>query len=291
MKSLKRPAVTVIELLVVIAIVAVLAGLMVPAVIKVRKAAARVTCKNNLKQVGIAIHDFHGTNKHIPSAYSASGKGPGWGWSTSLLPHLDQGNLFEALGVRTFNPGFGIPFVTVVQVKLGQNSLAVFRCPSDIGPDLNPLRGNFATSNYRAVSGPKPFATYDPDVDMGGVMYQNSKVRLTNIPDGASNTICVGECILDEATGKRAAIWAGMRGINPTTNGLWISDVMWCVDDGAAKINGPAPQAFSSQHKDGAHFLFCDGTVRFVREGVSTSIVKFLAGRDDGVTVDTNALD
>lgn len=293
MRTPRRVGFTLIELLVVIAIIAILIALLVPAVQKVREAAARTRCQNNLKQVGLAVHSYHDQHKFIPSAYTAANLEPGWGWAAALLPHVDQGALHQALAVDTtpFGAVGGVPVTWALATPLTQSILAVYRCPSDVGTELNSERGDFGTANYRAISGATTFPFFAVNQDMGGVMFQNSKIRISQISDGTSNTLCVGECILDitdPAKPKRAAIWAGMRGLNGS---IWISDVMWWVDDVTATINGPAPQAFSSKHGGGAFFLFCDATTRFANQNVDPAIVKNLAGRDDGVTVPVEALD
>ena len=119
--------------------------------------------------------------------------------------------------------------------------------------------------------------------DRGGVLFQNSKIRLTDIPDGTANTLAVGECIYDEPTVKWAALWPGMIGLYQ--GGVMISCVMWDIDDLSAQINGTAPQAFGSRHGGGAYFVFCDGSVRFFREGGNIQLLKWLAGRNDGVII------
>jgi hypothetical protein len=136
-------------------------------------------------------------------------------------------------------------------------------------------------SNYRAVAGPTTYPWFYAYQDMGGVMYQNSAVRLTDITDGTSNTLAVGECMFDTVTGKIACIWVGMTGMD--NGAVRISDVMWWVDESTAQVNGTAPQAFSSRHAgDGAFFMFCDGSVRFYRRGADPNKIRFLAGRNDG---------
>ena len=115
-------------------------------------------------------------------------------------------------------------------------------------------------------------------------MFQNSKIRITDITDGTANTLAIGECMYDAAAGKWAAIWPGMIGVYNSS--VFISCVMWQVDDASADINGTAPQAFSSRHFGGAFFAFCDGSVRFFREGGNIQNLKWLAGRADGKIVD-----
>jgi prepilin-type N-terminal cleavage/methylation domain-containing protein len=275
---------TLIELLVVIAIIAVLIGLLLPAVQKVREAANRTKCQNNLKQICLGLHDYTNVKGYFPSAYTSQGQSPGWGWGAELLPFVEQDPLYRAAGVATTSFGGGPPPpVTASPTPQTQTALKVYRCPSDIGPTLNPDRLDFAMSNYRAVAGPTTFTLFYANLDMGGVMFQNSKVRFTEITDGTSNTLAVGECKYDQRSGKLAAIWAGMTGL--VDNGIRISDVMWWVDAATAKVNGTAPQAFSSNHLGGAYFGFCDGSIRFFRDTTDPNIMHWLAGRADGHVV------
>ncbi len=290
MSSARRPAFTLIELLVVIAIIAILVAILIPAVQKVRAAAARTQCLNNLKNQGIALHSYHDAKKYLPPGYETRSSSttplPGWGWATFLLPFLDQGVLYEQLNVETttFGPGTLVaaaaPFPT-------QATLAVFRCPADQLPLTNPKRNNHGSSSYRAVTGGASFPQWNEDQDMGGVMFQNSKINMEKIHDGTSNTIAIGECIYNEGVtpNRRAAIWVGMTGYDSSAAvsfGAQISDVMWWLDASSSIINGPAPQAFGSRHGIGTHFCFCDATVRFVREGADVANLQALAGRDDG---------
>jgi prepilin-type N-terminal cleavage/methylation domain-containing protein/prepilin-type processing-associated H-X9-DG protein len=277
-----RRAFTLIELLVVIAIIAVLIGLLLPAVQKVRESAARVQCSNNLHQIGLGLHSYAEVTGAFPPAYAADGLNPGWGWGSILLPFVEQNNLYNALGVASTRFGGGAN--PAQPTPNSQTRLTVFRCPSDLGPDLNALRLNHGMSNYRAVAGPTTFPFFSPNQDMGGVMFQNSRIRFAQIKDGTSNTLAVGECLYDEKSGKRAALWVGMTGLRDGS--IWISDVMWWVDEATATVDGPAPQAFSSRHQGGAFFVFCDGSVRFFRDGGDPNVVKWLAGRDDGHIVD-----
>ncbi|CAN5235234.1 DUF1559 domain-containing protein [soil metagenome] len=294
-----RRAFTLIELLVVIAIIAILIGLLLPAVQKVREAAARASCQNNLKQMCLGLHSYAGQYRYFPPAYkndiTIAGFQPGWGWGTFILPYLEQNQLYTQLSVDTVKFGGGsnpaYPSVNPITAM----KLNVFRCPADQTPPTNDIRLGHGMSNYRAVSGPNPTnnTSFINNFDFGGVLFQNSKINFQMIADGTSQTLAVGECIYDVPVQKWAALWVGCTGnypggvINGVSYGagIRISDVMWQVDDISATINGPAPQAFSSRHYRGAQFGFCDGSVRLFKQGGNVAILKFAAGRDDGKVV------
>jgi len=299
MSTVRRSAFTLIELLVVIAIIAILIALLVPAVQKVRAAAAKTQCANNLKQQGLAIHTFHNVKKVFPPAYktTTTGVSPGWGWGVWIMPYIDQTPLYNSLNPENNPFGSANP---AVATTVHQTKLPVFRCPANPTPDKNSIRFDFGMSNYRAVAGPANFVNFAEGQDTGGVMFQNSQVKVTQITDGASNTLALGECVFDvDSTNKKyGAIWAGMTGNSPTAIpvGARVSDVMWWIDDTAVTsgpnlgktyyINGTAPQVFGSKHSGGAYFAFCDGTVRYFKDDTnSLTTLKWLAGRADGKVV------
>jgi prepilin-type processing-associated H-X9-DG protein len=270
--------------LVVIAIIGVLVALLLPAVQFARESARRSKCENNLKQIVLGLHNFESCYGYFPSAYEGSGTNPGWGWGSAILPFCEQKNLYEQAQVDKSVFGAGAnPAMPTVHSEV---KIPLYRCPSDPAPDKNPIRLYHATSNYRAVAGPVELRIFYADYDYGGVLYQNSRTRMAKITDGTSNTLLIGECIFDEKTSKRAALWAGMTGMRvfPGDSGasIWVSDVMWSVDDVSANVNGLAPQAFSSRHPGGAHFAYSDGSVRFFFQHGDKTIVKWAAGRDDG---------
>jgi prepilin-type N-terminal cleavage/methylation domain-containing protein len=312
-----RSAFTLIELLVVIAIIAILIGLLLPAVQKVREAAARTRCENNMKQLSLGMHAYAGDRGHYPpaimnldpiytdweqqpSGWTPPGYAPGWGWGTVILAYIEQGNLHDLMkpditpfGGPGANPAYPAvsPYPLWEAQPYTQTILQIFRCPADPAPDLNAVRINHAMSNYRSVSGYDNNGGFMPSTgvayDWGGIVFYNSKIRYGDIGDGTSNRVVIGECYYeptpDLSGGKWAAIWAGHTGIYG--GGVRISDDQWVLDDTSAVINGTAPQAFGSRHHAGAFFGFGDGSVRFVREGGDPSMLKYAAGRNAGKTV------
>jgi prepilin-type N-terminal cleavage/methylation domain-containing protein/prepilin-type processing-associated H-X9-DG protein len=278
----RRRGFSLVELLVVIAIVAILIGLLLPAVQKVREAANRASCANNLKQLGLALQCYLEDHKSFPSGYVSSPLGVGWGWGTMLLPYLEQRPLYKQLGLPGSTFGNGVNFAD--STPLTQTQLPVFVCPSDTGPALNPFKQNHAKSNYRGVCGPTAPVVFTPNKDWGGVLFQNSTIRIIDITDGTSNTMALGECMLDQSSGKVGAVWAGMA---DTTNGtvFYISHVFWGIDTEDYRINGPGAQAFSSRHSGGAQFVFCDGSLHWIGQRVDPVVATILAGRKDGQAV------
>ena len=277
-----RSAFTLIELLVVIAIIATLVGLLLPAVQKVREAASRMSCQNNLKQIGLALHNYHDAYQAFPSGYRASGPysdgatdtAPGWGWGAFILPCIEQDNVFRQLNLNL--PVQNSPAIqTVVKVYLCPSDItlgAAFPVPDGFG---NPICLAAPTS-YAACCGSD--ASETTDATGLGVFYRNSQTRITDITDGTSNTIMIGERAWSNANG----IWAGaipdgviMRGqsnpCQPVIPGAWypastLVQAHAHMNNALVDSDGSAGMDdFSSRHPGGSNFVFADGSVHFLR--------------------------
>jgi prepilin-type N-terminal cleavage/methylation domain-containing protein/prepilin-type processing-associated H-X9-DG protein len=285
---------TLVELLVAIAIIAVLIGLLLPAVQKVREAANRIQCANNLKQLGLGLHNYHGAYGRFPPAYVAIGLNSGPGWGTFLLPYIEQ----EALNqqVPKGAPFWGGSQAISTAVDGGQTPLRMFRCPSDAGPIHNTDQGTFAVSNYRATCGTITTFAYPADSDLGGVMYQNSRVRITDVTDGTSNTTVVGEgkygVPRHVSTGNAlsSAIWCGMSGtyhVPEIGTYVWIDNVMWPTGGNPSWSRDYVDEAFNSNHTDSVHFLFADGSVRGFGRQIDPTLRAQMGVRNDGLPLGT----
>jgi prepilin-type N-terminal cleavage/methylation domain-containing protein/prepilin-type processing-associated H-X9-DG protein len=282
-----RTGFTLIELLVVVAIIGVLIGLLLPAVQKVREAANRTRCVNNLKQIGLACHNYHDAYKHFPSGYRATGPygnsageplpdntAPGWGWGALLLPYIEQTNLHKTVDfTRAVEHADNATAVKVM--------IPLYLCPSDLAPQeafavpdqFGKTRATAAPSSYAACVGGDES---DADGPTGlGVFYRNSKTRFADITDGTSTTLLIGERAWSNAKG----IWAGAvtggvclrgeRNPNPGSRDSWATAAVLVqahshLNNATTDTDGGLDD-FSSNHPGGSNFVFADGSVHFIR--------------------------
>jgi prepilin-type N-terminal cleavage/methylation domain-containing protein/prepilin-type processing-associated H-X9-DG protein len=218
---------TLVELLVVIAIVAILIGLLLPAVQRVREAAHRTQCTNNLKQVGLALHNYEGVNKVFPPGYLSNPSdpamgpvdpafndaGPGWSWLALLLPYVEQDSLYKALRLD-------LPCYHPANVAAVRTTVKGFLCPSDGGgqnpgaggpvslPDINgKTLAVFGRSNYvHNVGSSTLWCSWPVTLQPNGVLYRNSTTRIADVTDGLSNTVFAGE----RSSNLADAVWPGV---------------------------------------------------------------------------------
>jgi prepilin-type N-terminal cleavage/methylation domain-containing protein/prepilin-type processing-associated H-X9-DG protein len=281
-----RRGFTLIELLVVIALIGLLAALLLPAVQAARDAARRIQCQNNLKQIGIALHQYHEAIGTFSMGYSASGAfingasdtSPGWGWASMILPQLEQRPIFNATN-------FSRPIEAAENRTAIQSTIATYLCPSDLttGPfPVSDASGSVlviaAPSSYAACVGgiETDTATGVNDTGQGtGIFYRNSHIRLADVTDGASQTIA----IVERAWSKANGVWAGAvangttrrgpQNLCPTAGALFYPAAT-LVQAHCHLINTNSDpdgglDDCSSQHSAGAHVLFADGSVHFLR--------------------------
>jgi prepilin-type N-terminal cleavage/methylation domain-containing protein/prepilin-type processing-associated H-X9-DG protein len=278
MKKRSQAGFTLIELLVVIAIIAILIALLVPAVQRVREAASRTTCKNNLKQLGIALHAYHDANKKFPPGYAmnvdAAGNetGPGWGWGAHILDYLDQSPLRAKINL-------GVDITAASHAAPRVQRLAVFLCPSDdyVGTFTPPTASvTLAHGDYVAVFGSNEIET-DP-AGGNGMFFLNSDVRIAHVSDGTSNTLMVGE----RCTKRYTATWTGVLAGVDEAQALVLGTC-----DHPPNDPGGHMEDFASQHTNGVNFLYGDGTVRTINDTIDQSIYNALATRagNEAVTV------
>ncbi len=317
-----RTAFTLIELLVVIAIIAILVALLLPAVQQAREAARRSSCKNNLKQIGLAMHNYHDVYNMFPAGYlrlNSRNSSPSYGWGMSLLPYLEQPALYDGLqgGIRSLRV---VASGSNADAALLQTPLSALRCPSDVTPALNNLRfwgsggwspsmnpqigistANFtgvATSNYVAVIGPGGFGSVLGDEtpagsgnyeyrDLRGMFWGNSFRRMRDVTDGTSLTLLIGERdggrFENNTRQSLAGVWVGIG------NGVTLEQAYQVFINGQNGINSliahTESRGASSFHAGGAQFVFADGSVHFLSENISMVTYRRLCQRDDGLVV------
>ncbi|MFP6763701.1 MAG: DUF1559 domain-containing protein, partial [Planctomycetaceae bacterium] len=275
---------------VVIAIIAILIALLLPAVQQAREAARRAQCKNNLKQIGIALHNYHETNRTFPAGWFGVDRATGnqdfegynsFGWAVSLLPALDQGSLAKKFNThRSLVDTGNVPYLLTV--------LKAFRCPSDTGADVwdlseegNPanLLATVSSSNYVGSWGTVELDTAcspgQPCVS-DGLFYLNSRIRFRDVQDGVSSTFMVGERRHD-ALADWNATWTGA-----VPGGEESLARILGVTDHTPNHQDAHMEDFSSWHTGGVHMLIGDGSVKFITENIDGGVFNSLATISSG---------
>ncbi|MFN3151587.1 DUF1559 domain-containing protein [Bremerella sp.] len=265
--SRSRSGFTLVELLVVIAIIGVLIALLLPAVQQAREAARRMSCSNNLKQIGLAFHNYHDTYNTLPPSYMNFGNEIRWGWGALILPFIEEANLHEQIGVTRL---MGVRANTE---PLLQTKIDGYLCPSDPFNGLNTrydnIAGGLGPSSYVVSEG---VCGYEPNTDRYA---QNMSV----ITDGLSNTMLVGErdhgLPANVTHSHVGAVWAGRRTSTASVGfrSVWkINLVGYTGTDYWNGGGGCTRYHLKSQHPGGVQIVFCDGSVHFLSETIEADL-------------------
>jgi prepilin-type processing-associated H-X9-DG protein len=283
-----------VELLVVIGIIAILMALLLPAIQAAREAHRRISCQNNIRQIGVALHNHHDVHRRLPAGWVAidSGGNPGWAWSAVLLEFADlptSPNITWAAGAQHNITPIPVTVSGATRIdhtsnkRLRERGISLYLCPSDPADELFMLRSGpsaqmfeVARANYAGVFGTGVIES-NPSAG-NGIFYRNSETSFSDVVDGLSNTLMVGE-----RTSRQAASWEG--------SATWVGAVPGAHRD-AARVVGRAGRVpndilgdfadFGSWHPFGANFVMADGSVRMISDEIEQATYHALATRAGG---------
>ncbi len=278
--TIRRRGFTQVELAVLLGITGLFGVQIIPAINDAREAARRTQCKDNLHNIGLAMHNYSDVHAMFPPGWIQHSRGPdegmGFGWAVEILPFVDEARLYLEIDFEAEPTADGVPRALFEPLNL-------YHCPSDDSADLNNARGGWPTSNYVGNYGsvPPPRWSLVPNhgfwpgedesrAETSGVMMCNRGIGFGELFDGASNTFLAGE----RASSQFAAIWIGVR-----SNRHEADIVASCSWDAALNESS---HGFSSRHPNGSQFMFCDGAVRFISMEIDQLTYERLASRHDG---------
>lgn len=302
---------TLVELLVVLAILGLLIAMLLPAVQTAREAARATRCRANLQQIGLAIQAYESTHGCIPpSAIPRPNSGPdnlppqdGYGWGVFLLPFLDQAPLYEAIDPQ----GQPAVFFQHYQehgaiIPGGETRLSVYRCPTSVLPDVATELGprhlisyvhGYATSDYKGCAGAR-FGPPGVLVSTLSCYSGHCPIRMRDVRDGTSSTIMVGESSTPTWFGRAWPMWIGAGGnlscvqFEGLASGLNHRSTYGITNyslDSQFWTKFEARPVALSFHPGGVHFLFVDGSTKFINEDIDGATYVALTGREDGIVV------
>lgn len=300
MHARSRHAFTLVELLVVIAIIGVLIGLLLPAVQAAREAARRSSCTNNLRQIGLAIHNYaHGTKERFPAGWlcdtNNAETGLGWGWASQILPHMEEMAVGDAV---TGHIQAGQKLIDGSAASTRTVVIRSFLCPSDPA-NSNPIfemhgaELDFSRSNYPGMFGAEHveevIEDHPEELFAGnGIFFADRRVEFRSVTDGLSKTIMVAERDAREVPGhddptemeQFDSVWIGMAEGGEEA-------IIRVVGGGEEMFNSGTPHAedFRSRHVNGINVVFADGHVEFLQDSLDPTIFQRMSQRNDGQVI------